>query len=477
MALTKQANRLKSVETLPLYLSGLLLVLIGERVLASRPAFEVTLTAFGSLCLALVVVLKMVPRSTRLKERAQIDQWLGWLSLGTGLAIALALLVQHQPNWFGIRPELATDVRDRRAGFWNVAWLAGILFTMVPLLFAETAMYPMRRSARPEIRRVRAAAVAGLTLSMVALYGALFVYAAGKFGVAADYSYFKTAMPSESTKRIARSLKEPVRVVALFPSVNDVRSEVERYLHDLARGTPKLQVEFHDRLLEPKIARELRASQDGSVILARGEVRHVINIGVEQKNARATLRILDQEVQKNLMKLARDVRVAYLTVGHGELNENKNQDATSSGQGVQILRKLLETQNFRIQDLGVSQGLGQEVPQDADVVFVLGPREPLATEELTVLDHYAKRGGHLFLALDVDGRSSPKGRGPTAGLSKAAGPKSAPETSDTVDKVAAAVAGVSGTGTGANIEDIARIVGLGILPGTLANERIFVQRR
>ena len=191
-----------------------------------------------------------------------------------------------------------------------MAWLASVLFTLIPLLFAEAALYPMRKAPQPESRRVQSAAIAGLTLALVALYGSLFVYAGGKFGVAIDYSYFKTAKASESTKRIARGLKDPVRVIALFPAVSDVRGEVERYLRDLSRGAPKIQVEFHDRLLEPKIARELRAGQDGSIILVRGEVRHIINVGVEQKNARTVLRNLDQEFQKNLMKLARDARVA-----------------------------------------------------------------------------------------------------------------------------------------------------------------------
>ena len=375
MALTTQSEPTFPVRPLPIYLVGLLLLLVGERAFATRPAVEITLVVLGGLGIVSAAGLRLLPRGNQLHEKVRIDQWMAWLTLGSGVAVALALLVQHQPNWFGIHVELPTDVRDRRTGLWNVTWLGALLFTVVPLLFAEAALYPMRKAPQPEARRVRAAAIAGLTLSLVALYGSLFVYAGGKFGVATDYSYFKTAKASESTKRVARSLKDPIRVVALFPSVSDVRNEVERYLHDLSKGAPKLQVEFHDRLLEPKIARELRASQDGSIILARGEVRHVINVGTEQKNARAVLRNLDQEFQKNLMKLARDARVAYLSVGHAELNEKKEKDATSSGQGVQIFRKLLETQNFRIQDLGVSQGLGQEIPEDADVVFVLGPRD------------------------------------------------------------------------------------------------------
>ncbi len=473
MALDTQRGRKFTVGPLPLYLLGLILVLAGERIFASHPALEVVLVSLGGLAVVTAALLRLAPQGSSPRPSAKIDQWLAWLTLGTALAVALAILVQHQPAWFGIRADLPTDVRVRKIGVWNIAWLTGLMVTLVPLLFAEAALYPMRKAPQPEVGRVRAAAIAGLTLSLVALYGALFVYTGSKFGVAIDYSYFKTARASELTKRIAHGLKDPVRVVALFPSVSEVRIEVERYLRDLSRGNPKLQVEFHDRLLEPKVAKELRASQDGSIILARGEVRHIINVGTEAKNARAVLRNLDQEFQKNLMKLARDARVAYLSVGHGELNDRKDKDASNSGQSVQIFRKLLETQNFRIQDLGASQGLGQEIPEDASVLFVLGPKEPLAPEELGALDRYAKRGGHLFLALDPDGRATKQA--PAESNSEIS--KAKHDAKSTAEKISATVAGITSGATGTNLEEIGAVVGVTVEPGSLANDRAYVQRR
>ena len=477
MAINNETSLMRILPPLPTYLVGLLLVLLGERVFASRPAVQVTLLVLGGICIIAGALTRLTPMSGQHPQRTKIDQWMALLTLGTGLAVALSVLVQHQPELLGIRAELPTDVHDRRVGVWNVVWIAAILFTLVPLLFAETALYPMRKAPHPEGKRVRAAALAGLTLAIVALYGTLFAYAGGKVGVAIDYSYFKTAKASESTKRIARSLKDPIRVVGLFPSVSDVRREVENYLRDLSRGAPKLQIEFHDRLLEPKIARELRASNDGSIILVRGEVRQFINVGTEQKTARNALRKLDEEFQKNLMKLARNARVAYLTIGHGELNDRKDKEATAEGRGVQILRKLLETQNFRVQDLGTSQGLSRQVPGDADAVIVLGPHEPLASEELATLERYAKSGGHLLLALDVDGRAANEVNSQPAVVGSA-GPKRNKDrdVKSTKEEISAVVAGISGSGTGANLDEIAKIAGLEVEPGTLANDRAFVER-
>jgi len=38
--------------------------------------------------------------------------------------------------------------------------------------------------------------------------------------------------------------------------------------------------------------------------------------------------------------------------------------------------------NYRVERLGLSQGLGSEIPGDASMVFVVGPREPFLPAEL-----------------------------------------------------------------------------------------------
>ena len=52
------------------------------------------------------------------------------------------------------------------------------------------------------------------------------------------------------------------------------------------------------------------------------------------------------------------------------------------------------------------------MPDDADVVLVLGPTEPFSSEEIATLERYADRGGNLFIALDADGVSTGADRSP-----------------------------------------------------------------
>ena len=170
---------------------------------------------------------------------------------------------------------------------------------------------------------MRNATIAGVTLALAATYGSLFTYAAGELGVRADYSYLHTARPSEATKKLIESTKQNVRVVAFFPDVNDVRSEIVPYLAELAKGHPNVQVEVHDRLLFPQLAKDMKADADGVIVIGHSLGRQSLTFGTDINTARAKLKTLDADFQKALAATMREKRTAYFTVGHGELNDTQ----------------------------------------------------------------------------------------------------------------------------------------------------------
>ena len=386
----------------PLYAAGMVFVFLGERVLSGLDKGAGAVTAIGILCVVLATALRFSPRFKSGGERKSIETLLALLSLTGVVALGIYFATTDAgADKLGLS-HLASPRKEHVLGELRVIWIALSAVSLIPMLFAETALWPMRRAERPESRRVWAAASAGLTLVMAGVYGALFVYAAGGVPWKADYSYFKTSRPSEPTRKIAASLSEPVKVVAFFPDVNEVRTEVASYLHELGTGIPKLQIQVTDRLLAPKLAKELHATQDGVIIFALGSVNYTLSLGTDIEAARPKLKTLDRDVKEQLLKLARARLTAYLTVGHGELNDPTKGKPEDPGHSVSILRTLLQKQNFTLKDLGLAQGLASEVPNDADVVLILGPSDPFAPEEVSALQRYADRGGHLLIALDPD---------------------------------------------------------------------------
>lgn len=392
----------------PAYFAGLVLVFCGERVLSSFDALRYALTGLGLAVAVASTALRFVAASgpaAEGDERRVADRTLALFAALGLLAIGIYFTTTDTGKELLGIAKAAPATRARFEGAVTVAWVALLVVSVVPLAFGERAFAPMRRAERIEARRVRAAIASGLTLALAATYTALATYAVGELEVKVDFSYFRTARPSDSTRNVAASLSEPVKVLAFFPRLNDVGTEVEGYLRDLASSAPKLEVEIHDRLLVPAIAKEAKVTTDGVVVLLRGGSRETLTIGADMKTAATKLKSLDGDFQKALLKSMRAQRTAYLTVGHGELNETSSGPAASEGRTAKGLRKILESQNYLVKDLGLAQGLGNEIPADAYLVAMVGPSQAPLPEEVAAIRRFAERGGKLLLALDPDAKA------------------------------------------------------------------------
>ncbi len=400
---------------LPVYLLSLVLVFVGERVVSSD-GMRYALSGLGVLGATASTAIRFARSGTVSGERGRVERALAICSAGGLVAMAIYFATTETGKSILGVATAKPEARARFEGGSMVAWTAVLVLSVVPLVFGEMALAPMRSAAMIEARRVRAALRSGLILACAAIYCSLLVYAAGELDAKVDFSYFRTARASESTKNVAAASTEPITIKSFFPQLNEVGTEVNGYLRDLARGAPGLKVEEYDRLLVPAVAKEAKVNSDGVVVLSRGASHETLTIGTDMKTAAVKLKTLDTDFQKSLLKVMREAHIAYLTVGHGELNETHSEPATE-GHSAKGIRKLFESQNYTVKDLGLTQGLGTDVPADATVVVVLGPTQAFLPEEVATLKRYAERGGHLLLALDPDPKADLAPLAAVAGLS------------------------------------------------------------
>jgi hypothetical protein len=405
---------LSSAITLPVTLVGLVLLFVGERIIQETASARIALSGLGMTLVVAMVAFRIVIAHRAEGQHKTSERTMAIVALVGGFAV-VGYFTTAEPFSAWMVGGMSSAAQQRFGAVMTVAWIVLLLISVVPQVFGEIAMWPMRHAEHIEWRRVRDAVYAGLTLAFAASYGALAVYGASELGVRADYSYFKTSRPSESTLAMLAPMAEDVRVIAFFPPVNEVRDEVMGYLRELQRQSPNVRLEEQDRLLAPALAKEAKVFQDGVIVLMRGAQTESIAVGTEIKAARKTLRQLDTEMQKALTKVLRAQRTAYLTAGHGELNDTKLDDV-ATGRSALGVKELLEVQNYVIRDLSFVQGLGRDVPEDATVVLVLGPTEPFAPEELASLERYAARGGRLLLALEPEGKANNEQLAKIAGL-------------------------------------------------------------
>jgi hypothetical protein len=441
----------------PAYVVGLVLVYLAQRVIVTLEHVSLVLSVIGALLALAATVVRFLPQYRGQGQRASIEKLFGVLGIiGLVGLLVYSATTSTGEDLLGIS-KLGVKSRERTETLLLITWVSLIAVSVIPMLFAEVALASMRRAVHLEARRVQAAAAAGFALALAAGYCSMFVFAASETKARVDYSYFKTSEPGSSTRKMIESFTEPLKITAFFPEVSDVRMEVSGYLTELVKGVPNVELSMVDRYLEPKLAKDMKVFSDGTIVFAKGDTTRTLSVGADMQAARPKLKTLDKDVQEQLYKLLRSRRIAYLTVGHGELNA-PSEDEKQKGRSADIVQEIIRSQNYQIRTLGLAQGLGREVPDDAEVVFVLGPTEPFAPEEVESLQRYADKGGKLFLALDAD---SVINEVPTGATEQAALPAGGAPVTRTVQ----------------GLQALAKVVGLEYSPTLLANDTQHVRRR
>lgn len=405
------------------YLAGMVALFAGQRILDGIDEWQTVVTAVGVVALVAAAGLRL--RSLRAAKDP---------GLRTGHRVALLLLLVGAASvvlYVGTTERFTTglsldDVGEERwlgltRTIWPVVWLLGT----VPLLVVD---YGLRSS--PTVipaARVRDTMVHGLVAAMGLCLVFPLNYASTKRNERWDLAYFKTPTPGTATQALVEALEQPVTVRIFMPPSSEVAQELRTYFAQLEG--PKISVEILDQAADPALAKALAVRDNGTIAMTQGDVSVLLEgatLTPEQKakkaeeeeaegeddrprpitkrlrvnpdldKAKRTLKKLDAEVGKMLIELGQGERVAYFTTGHGELNWSADKEMLDAS--VRALRSRMLELGFKVKTLGPTDGLAEEVPEDASLVLVLGPRKPFFQPEVDTLGAYVDRGGSLLLA-------------------------------------------------------------------------------
>jgi len=374
---------------------GLALVWVGERIVESSTG-RAALSGLG-LGLVLAAVAMRVVR--RRGPQGRVHRLL--LALHGAVLGALLLYALQSDLFTRLTQASLESWSPKLAGALAVLWPAVLVCALLPTLLLELSFAAMARAPALEEGRLREALAAGLGLGFMVVLAVSLQYVATERDLKADLSYFRLSRPGEATVRLVGSLDEPLEVVLFFPPASDVGELVGEYFQELQAASPRLQVRRVDHALEPRLARELGVTGNGTVAVRKGARKELLQVGTELDKSRAQLRAMDSEVQKRVLQVGKARRTVYFTAGHGE----RTRDPSGGGDQratVDILWRTLGEQNFEVRLLSAAEGLGQDVPRDAAAVFVVGPQRAFPPPEAEALAAYLRRGGRLFLALDPE---------------------------------------------------------------------------
>jgi hypothetical protein len=319
----------------------------------------------------------------------------GFGLIAVGLALYGLTLDSVAGSIVGTESESLYRWQGALGSIWPILALTG--FLPIVMLDIVALNHPVRLPRGAAASALTSGLSAGLAVALMFPVN----YIAQRNEVSYDVAYFQTTRAGESTLAIVNKLSEPVEATLFFAPGSDVGREVRPYFDTVAAASNgMLTINEIDQALAPALAEELKIRDNGYIALKMGDSLEKFKIGTELKRAKRELKKLDETFQKTLLKVTQGQRNAYFVVGHGEANFRERDDTLRK---LNLFKKVLQSQNFKTANLGVAEGLANAAPDDADLIILAGPTEPLLPEEIEVLTGYLDGGGAMMILADPGG--------------------------------------------------------------------------
>lgn len=202
-----------------------------------------------------------------------------------------------------------------------------------------------------------------------------------------DFSSAQVNTLSEQSKTLLKNLSEELKVYYFYKEGERGVEENKRAFIELLKKyqdqSSLVRLDFIEVNRNPELTKKFEVNKGSGLVF------------LEYKNKRTRLdRIEEQEVSSGLMKVMQEKnKVIYMLVGHGEFDLASNETS-----GAEQMARLLQGINYEIKPL--SMLTAPKVPDDADLLMIVGAEQPFLPKEIQMLEEYMTRGGSLLVALD-----------------------------------------------------------------------------
>ena len=290
----------------------------------------------------------------------------GWI--GTALVVAAVGIRFFKPEW------------DQYAMY--AAW-AGlgcvVLYTLGQ--WREILEYFQQRNARY-------GAIAGV--SVIVFLGILIAanYLSFRQNKRWDLTKNKQYTLSDETTKLLKNLDSPVKFLVFDQSANfdRFRGMLDQYRYE---SPSKVDVEYIDADKRPVEAKQNNVTSYGTVVISYKGRSERVSSSEEQDLTNGLVKVLNPQKKK-----------VYFVSGHGERDID-----SAERDGYSTIKMAIEGDNYDVAKLVLAQE--KDVPADASVIVIAGPKTDLLQTEADALDRFLKKGGHVFVMIDPPDEKAP----------------------------------------------------------------------
>jgi hypothetical protein len=217
---------------------------------------------------------------------------------------------------------------------------------------------------------------------------------------------------SEKSIDLVRGLDTEVRVVVFMVPSSPLFDQAQELLERYAAVSDKIVLDYIDPEREPlktkALAEQFGITMANTVVFIAGDRTKYVtseqmvdyDYSGMQYGQQPTVRAFrgEEEFTSAIQSLVvSSVPKIYFVTGHGEATPGSQGDGALAGRSLSILVDKMKKDNMVAEEASLLSGV---IPDDADVIAIVGPTRPYTEAEVAALDAFLDGGGRLLVALD-----------------------------------------------------------------------------
>jgi hypothetical protein len=243
---------------------------------------------------------------------------------------------------------------------------------------------------------IRGTNAAVLSLAVIGIFIVLTIFLNSVKGLQVDLTKDKKFTLSESTENALKSLDKDVHIISFTSDQTDTyaKRQVVELVQEYKKRTGKITFDEYDMVKQPSIAKQYDVDPGGTLVVESGTQKKNIYFYEMflpgQRQGEYEFSGEEKLTQAIVGLNAKEKHKIYFLSGHEEIPLTK----------LNIWRSGLEGENYEVKELNLLRE--GKIPDDAEALFIIGPRNDISDKEAEVIKEYLKGKGKLYFAFGFD---------------------------------------------------------------------------
>ncbi|MBK8398038.1 MAG: Gldg family protein [Leptospiraceae bacterium] len=243
------------------------------------------------------------------------------------------------------------------------------------------------------------------------------------FAVQKNYNFDMSSLGkfsfSPTSRQILKEVKKEIQVTAFFPrplesddrtreesfALGFIRPEVQIILDQLKASSPFISVKFINADVEKELMADYSQVSNGVILIRSIKAKpDSVNPYMEERvivQTKKDLEDIERKLVQAVINVSSQQKKVYFTTANGERYGVGFQNLPD--EQITKLTSILAFYNYNINELGFTQGWPDKIPDDTDVLFIIGPTVSFSPIAQKTILSYIERKGKLFITIDPAG--------------------------------------------------------------------------